>query len=99
MENQKTSNLRVRKDVKEKRGRFCRSFQFAKELLRQAFFKTDFEREKKSLEEKLITKAWIIHLTVTATRVIGAASNDAYWQKAYREKLPEKADEDFVRST
>ena len=79
MENKKTSNLRIRKDVKEKRGRFCRSFQFAKELLRHAFLKTDFESEKKSLEEKLITKAWIIHLIVTATRVIGAISETSYW--------------------
>ena len=83
MQSLNSTSVKIRKSQKERRGRFCRSFIFTKELLRHTFFKTDFESEKKSLEEKLITKAWLCHCLLTTTRVIGAATKSSYWQKAY----------------
>ena len=88
------------KNEKEQRGRFCRGPVFAKELLRHTFFKTDFESEKRSLEEKLITKAWLVHCFMNVTRIVGFATNTSYWQKAYDvDKFPEGVDEAFVDRT
>ena len=91
---------RIRKVSKEKRGRFCSTLVFAKELLGHTFFKTDFESEKKSMEEKLITKAWLLHWFITLTRIAGAVTETSYWQRAYRvDKFPEKVDVEFVKNS
>ena len=92
--------METSKRSKDKKGRFCRGLVFAKELLRHTFFKTDFESEKRSLEEKLLTKGWIWHCFMSLTRIISFATGTAYWQKAYEvDKFPEGVDEAFVDKT
>ena len=94
-------SLRIRKRVaKKEQGRCCRSLKFTKELLRDTFFKTDFDGEKKSLEEKLLTKSWVCHCLQAATRLVLTASGTPYHKTAYEaEKFPEKINEDFVQDS
>ena len=94
-------SLRIRKRAAKKdQGRCCLSLKFTKELLRDTFFKTDFEGEKKSLEEKLLAKSWVCHCFHTMSRLALTASGTPYHKTAYEaEKFPEKTNEDFVQDS
>ena len=95
------SYLRKGKKVaKEDQGRCCRSLKFAKELLRHTFFKTDFEREKKSLEEKVITKSWVCHCCQTIVRLALTVTGTPYVTKVYESgDYPENMNVDFVQDS
>ena len=91
----------VSKNVKIN-GRFIQSVKFAAGLLKQAFIQTDFEIEKQSLEEKLITKSWVCHCCLTLARIVAIAFGNAYWQEVYKsddDDYPEDTDKEFVRDT
>ena len=86
--------------AKQEQGRCCRSVKFAKELLRHTFFKTDFDSEKKSLEEKLITKSWVCHCILSALRLVFTISTTPYYKTVYKpENLHEEIDVDFVQDS
>ena len=60
------------------------TFRFTKQVLRDTFFTSSFQREKEQLETSFVTKAWITHIIMMVSRVVYPLFGIAYWQKAYK---------------